>query len=78
MPMDQVKTVVDKPIYLNDHHLGWYHKANLTFDYNGGESFLNRFGHRDEEITALLRNQSKVLMLGDSFTFGMNVAQIKR
>ncbi len=72
---DQVKTVVDKPIYLNDPHLGWYHKSNITFDYNGGESFLNRFGHRDEEITALLRNQNKVLMLGDSFTFGMNVAQ---
>lgn len=69
---NQIKTVIDQPIYVSDLDLGWFHKTNFDFDYFGGKSHLNIFGQRSADNP---KAKNRILMLGDSFTFGMNVAQ---
>lgn len=67
-----IKTVIDRPIYVSDPDLGWFHKRNMDFDYMVGTSSLNEFGHRSS-VNPSAKN--RILMLGDSFVFGMNVRQ---
>lgn len=69
---DSIKPVLDQPIFEKDADLGWIHKKNIEFNYVDGKSFINPLGHRDQYFSNAAR---RILMLGDSFTFGMNVAQ---
>lgn len=69
---DSIKPVLDQPIFEKSTSLGWIHKKNIEFDYAGGKSLINPLGHRDQYFP---KAKKRILMLGDSFTFGMNVAQ---
>jgi hypothetical protein len=67
------KTAVGLPIFTDSEEMGWEHEPNsLIEDYNGENLVINAFGHRD---TVKLDAEKSILMLGDSFTFGINAKQ---
>lgn len=58
------------PVFEADEKLTWVHKQNHKYDYLGEEGEMNKFGHRDLYFPDA---EKQILMLGDSFVFGMNV-----
>jgi hypothetical protein len=71
--------VVPPRIMQLDDHLGWSLKPNAV-DYSGrtGELIeykINSFGLRDDEIdTQAIKQKFRIVLLGDSYTFGFGVA----
>lgn len=67
------ETAVGLEIYTNSPEMGWEHIPNTKFaDYEGEDLTINAFGHRD---TVKPEVENSILMLGDSFTFGINAKQ---
>lgn len=71
----EAKTVFELPIYESSLATSWYHASDLTYtDYFGEDLKINSLGFRDEDPD---REKPIILMLGDDFTFGRDVAQSK-
>jgi hypothetical protein len=67
------ETAVGLEIFVDSEEMGWEHIPNSKVeDYEGEDLIINAFGHRDE---VQLDADKSILMLGDSFTFGINAKQ---
>jgi lysophospholipase L1-like esterase len=58
-----------------DSDLIFRHRASWSRTYNGIEVRYNEFGQRDEPIQAKVAAEYRILVLGDSVTFGWGVPQ---
>ena len=67
------ETAVGLEVFVDSEEMGWEHVPNTKVaDYEGEDLIINAVGHRD---TLKPDTEKSILMLGDSFTFGINAKQ---